>query len=85
MDQEPFELSFKSRPARRVMRVCSDWPNLRLPEHLMRYDNVPSPRGAAVLTLTDSDLRQNRLLNVFLATTALGLVTIWVYLNPFAI
>ena len=54
----------------------------------MRYKNVPSSasaRGAAVLTLTDSDLRQNRLLNVFLATTALGLLTVWVYLNPFAI
>jgi hypothetical protein len=44
-----------------------------------------SPRGAAVLAITDSDLRQNRLLNAFLATTALGLVAIWVYLNPFAI
>ena len=44
-----------------------------------------SPRGAAVLAITDSDLRQNRLLYAFLATTVLGLVIVWVYLNPFAI
>jgi hypothetical protein len=44
-----------------------------------------STRGAAALALTDSDLRQNRLLHLFLAITVLGLVTVWVYLHPFAI
>ena len=71
-----------------MLRVCSDWPNLRLPEHFMRPDTGPSsgfPRGAAVLAITDSDLLQNRLLNVFLATTVLGIVILLVYLNPFAI
>ena len=54
----------------------------------MRSKNVPtsgSARGAAVVALTDSDARQNRVLNMFLATTVLGLVTIWIYLNPFTI
>jgi hypothetical protein len=44
-----------------------------------------STRGAAVLSLTDSELRQHRLLNLFFAITVLGLVTVWVYLHPFAI
>ena len=86
MDQEPFELSFQKSPcvSRYATRVPTG-PTCGFRSTLMRQNNVPSPRGAAVLTLTDSDLRQNRLLNMFLATTALGLVTIWVYLNPFAI
>ena len=86
--ENPSSWSFKGRPARRVLRVCSDWPNLRLPEHFMRSFTGPSsgsPRGAAVLAITDSDLRQNQRLNVFLATTVLGIVILWVYLNPFAL
>jgi len=46
---------------------------------------VPSSRGAAVLALTSADGVQSRLLNVFLAITALGLVSIWVYLNPYSL
>ena len=40
-------------------------------------------RGAAVLALAEAQMLQDRLLNVFLATTILGLVTILVYLNQF--
>jgi hypothetical protein len=46
---------------------------------------TPSSRGAAVLAVTGSDGVHTRLLNVFLAMTALGLVSIWVYLNPFSL
>jgi hypothetical protein len=51
------------------------------------YTGPPSasPRGAAVLVLTDSELLQNRLLNVFLAVSVLALAKAWVYLNPFVI
>jgi hypothetical protein len=68
-----------------MLRVCSDWPNLRLPEHFMRSPTGPSPgspRGAAVLAITESELLHNRLLNLFLAITVLGLVAVWVYLTP---
>jgi hypothetical protein len=54
----------------------------------MRPSPVPSvgpSRGAAVLSLTDSDMLQNRLIYLLLATTVLALVTVLVYLNPFAI